>query len=101
MGTDMKELADLRDQLREFARARDWDQFHSPKNLAMALSVEAGELLEIFQWLTQEQSRSLAPDAQAAVHDAGYDLQQVGTRLPCAERRAARLGRPGEERLER
>ena len=60
----MTELEDLREQLRDFAAARDWDQFHSPKNLAMALSAEAGELLEIFQWLTEEQSRSL--DARGA-----------------------------------
>ena len=55
----MTELESLRDQVREFAAERDWDQFHSPKNLAMALSAEAGELLEVFQWLTEEQSRSL------------------------------------------
>ena len=43
-------------QLQEFAKERDWDQFHTPKNLAMALAGEAGELLELFQWLTPEQS---------------------------------------------
>jgi NTP pyrophosphatase (non-canonical NTP hydrolase) len=63
----MTDLESLRDQMREFARARDWDQFHSPKNLAMALSVEASELLEHFQWLTEEQSRGLDAKAQAAV----------------------------------
>ena len=46
---DPRELEHLRDALREFAKARDWDQFHSPKNLAMALSVEAAELVEVFQ----------------------------------------------------
>jgi NTP pyrophosphatase (non-canonical NTP hydrolase) len=51
----------LRDRLRAFALARDWGPFHSPKNLACALSVEAAELLEHFQWMTEEQSRS--PDA--------------------------------------
>lgn len=49
----------LRDRLKAFARERDWEQFHSPKNLAMALIVEAAELLEHFQWLTPEQSESL------------------------------------------
>ncbi|MDO9566979.1 MAG: nucleotide pyrophosphohydrolase [Candidatus Desulfaltia sp.] len=44
-------------KLREFAKERDWDQFHSPKNLAIALTVETAELLEEFQWLTEEQSR--------------------------------------------
>jgi NTP pyrophosphatase (non-canonical NTP hydrolase) len=62
----MTDLENLREKLREFAAARDWDQFHSPKNLAMALSVEAAELLEIFQWLTEEQSRRLTPEARAA-----------------------------------
>ena len=62
----MTELESLRDRLRAFAAERDWEQFHSPKNLAMALSAEAGELLEVFQWLTEAQSRSLSPDAHAA-----------------------------------
>ena len=56
----MSELDGLRDALRVFAEQRDWDQFHSPKNLATALSVEASELLEHFQWLTEEQSRTLS-----------------------------------------
>ena len=63
----MTDMEKLRDAMREFARARDWDQFHSPKNLAMALSVEAAELLEHFQWLTEEQSRRLDAKAQTAV----------------------------------
>ncbi len=46
----------------KFARERDWDQFHTPKNLAMALSVEASEIVEIFQWLSEQQSKSLPPD---------------------------------------
>ena len=52
-------LAELRDALRRFAAQRDWDQFHSPKNLASALSVEAAELLERFQWLTEAESARL------------------------------------------
>ena len=55
-------LESLRVRLRQFARARDWDQFHSPKNLSMALIAEAAELVEHFQWLTEEQSRSLPPE---------------------------------------
>ena len=54
-------------RLAEFARERDWDQFHSPKNLAMALAGEAGELIEHFQWLTEEQSRNLPPVTRDAV----------------------------------
>lgn len=70
----MTELESLREQLRTFAAARDWDQFHSPKNLAMALSVEAAELLETFQWLSEEQSRHLAPEVLAAASDEVADV---------------------------
>lgn len=52
-------LDQLARRLQAFAQARDWGQFHSPKNLASALIVEAGELLEHFQWLTEDQSRNL------------------------------------------
>lgn len=52
-------MKDLIKDLRTFAKERDWEQFHSPKNLAMALSVEVAEIVEIFQWLTQEESRNL------------------------------------------
>ena len=55
----MTTLIELRNALRQFAAARDWDRFHSPKNLAMALSVEAAELLEHFQWITEEHSSNL------------------------------------------
>jgi NTP pyrophosphatase (non-canonical NTP hydrolase) len=55
-------LADLRQIVRQFVDERDWHQFHSPKNLAMSLSIEAGELMEHFQWLTTEQSRAVAED---------------------------------------
>lgn len=55
----MGEVELLREKLRDFARRRDWEQFHSPKNLATALIVEAAELVEHFQWLTQQQSREL------------------------------------------
>jgi dCTP diphosphatase len=56
------QLQDLKTRIRQFADERDWDQFHSPKNLAMALIVEAAELVEHFQWLTEEQSKSLTED---------------------------------------
>lgn len=70
----MTEVQRLRDELRAFAEARDWDQFHSPKNLAMALAGEAGELLENFQWLTEEQSRHPSPEVLAA---AGEEIADV------------------------
>ncbi|MEJ8856216.1 nucleotide pyrophosphohydrolase [Variovorax robiniae] len=54
-------------RLRQFAHERDWEQFHSPKNLASALAVEAGELLEHFQWISDEQSRTLSLDKRAEI----------------------------------
>jgi len=64
-------LRQLAAQLDQFAKDRDWAQFHSPKNLASALIVEAGELVEHFQWLTEQQSRELPPEA----------LQEVGAEV--------------------
>ena len=61
------DLQSLTQALRDFAQARDWEQFHSPKNLAAALSVEAAELLEHFQWLTEAQSRALPADQRAEI----------------------------------
>ena len=60
-------LADLALKLREFAAERDWAQFHSPKNLAMALTVEAAELLEQFQWLTQAESEAPSAERRARI----------------------------------
>jgi dCTP diphosphatase len=67
----MKEL--IR-ELREFARERDWEQFHSPKNLAMALSVEVAEIVEIFQWLTEEESRHLSSKKKERVKEEIGDV---------------------------
>lgn len=61
------ELQPLTARLRQFAAERDWDQFHSPKNLSMALAAEAAELLEHFQWLTEEQSANLPTDKRQEV----------------------------------
>ncbi len=70
----VNELHALRDKLRAFAAERDWDQFHTPKNLASALAVEAAELLEHFQWLTAEESGALAPAALAEVRAEVADV---------------------------
>lgn len=67
-------LIALRDRLRVFAAERDWDQFHSPKNLAAALSVEAAELLEHFQWLKEDQSAALDDAKRAAVAEEIADV---------------------------
>jgi dCTP diphosphatase len=58
----MSDLTAIRDRLRTFAEARNWDQFHTPKNLSMAIAGEAGELLAEFQWLTPEQSTNLTAE---------------------------------------
>ena len=68
------DLAELRERVRHFVSQRDWDQFHSPKNLAMALAVEASELLEVFQWLTEEESRNLGAEGKAAAADEVADV---------------------------
>lgn len=67
--------------LREFAEERDWDQFHSPKNLAMALSAEAGELLEVFQWLTEAQSINLDAKKRSEASDELADIVIYSIRM--------------------
>ena len=74
-------LQALREAMRRFAAERDWDQFHSPKNLAAALSVEAAELLEHFQWLTEEASRALPEPAKARVAEEMADVLLYLVRL--------------------
>jgi len=74
-------MIELRDRLRAFCAERDWDQFHSPKNLASALSVEAAELLEHFQWLTEEESKRLPPAKLAQVRDEMADVLVYLVRL--------------------
>jgi NTP pyrophosphatase (non-canonical NTP hydrolase) len=78
MNEDFNEIIE---ELRKFARDRDWDQFHSPKNLSMALNVESGELLEHFQWLTEEQSRNLPPEKLKLVAQEIADIQLYLFRL--------------------
>ncbi len=64
----MRDLEELKQRLRVFVAERDWEQFHSPKNLAMALSVEASELVELFQWL--KETESAAPDEKLRLRAA-------------------------------
>jgi len=61
-------------EIKAFNRERDWEQYHSPKNLSMALAVEAAEVLEIFQWLTEEESRDLPPAKRQAVEEEIGDV---------------------------
>ena len=72
---------DLRDVICAFAQARDWEQFHTPKNLVMALSVETAELMEHFQWLTAAQSASLSAKNKEEVAQEIGDVLIYLTRL--------------------
>lgn len=74
-------LEELRNKLRHFASERDWDQFHSPKNLSMALVSEVAELVEHFQWLTEEQSRNLTSEKLTEVELEIADIQIYLVRL--------------------
>lgn len=75
------DISELALKLRKFAQERDWEQFHSPKNLSMALSVEVSELVEVFQWLTEEQSSSLEGEVLSEVAEEIADIQIYLTRL--------------------
>ena len=77
----MKNLNQLKLELRQFSADRDWDQFHSPKNLVMALNVESAELLEHFQWLTEQQSQQLPEKKLQAVSKELADIQIYLVRL--------------------
>lgn len=77
----IRNLMDLRDALRRFAAERDWEQFHTSKNLAMALSVEAAELLEHFQWTADSNPESLTPKALQEVGDEAADVLLYLVRL--------------------
>ncbi|MCD9521859.1 nucleotide pyrophosphohydrolase [Photobacterium carnosum] len=79
--TPSNEIKQLQQALAEFAHQRNWDQFHTPKNLTMALSGEVGELLEIFQWLTPEQSQQLSPEKKQHASEEIADVMMYLLRL--------------------
>ncbi len=83
LSTSLIEVSALGEALAAFAAERNWDQYHSPKNLAMALTGEVGELSEIFQWLSEEASRSVAinPDTATAVREELADVTLYLVRL--------------------
>jgi NTP pyrophosphatase (non-canonical NTP hydrolase) len=70
----MNDLNDIKEKLRKFALARDWEKFHSPKNLSMALSVEVAELVEVFQWLSEEQSKNLTEEQYKSTQEEVADV---------------------------
>ena len=83
MTKKLLDVANLEAALDEFADARDWRKFHSPKNLAMALTGEVGELVEIFQWINEEQSKEVAahPETARAIRDELADVMIYLVRL--------------------
>ena len=68
------QLSEIAERLRGFARERDWEQFHTPKNLAASVAIEAGELQEIFQWLNDEQARNLTADQMTNAREELADV---------------------------
>lgn len=93
------ELEVLRDKLRQFTAARDWDRYHSPKNLSMALIAEAAELIEHFQWLTEEESAQLAPEKLTAVEEELADILLYLIRI--ADKLGVDLARAAEAKIAR
>ena len=75
------DIQQVQKKLAQFAATRDWDRFHSPKNLCMALVGEVGELTEHFQWITEEQSRQLGADSKRAVGEEIADVLIYTIRL--------------------
>lgn len=74
MGDADTTLQQLKDRMASFVAERDWEQFHSPKNLSMSIAIEAAELMEHFQWLTVEQSKQLSPDELAEIGEELADI---------------------------
>ncbi len=81
-------IEEIKNRLARFAEERDWEQFHSPKNLSMALAAEVAELLEIFQWLTEEQSNRIVDDKK----EMGLIRQEMADVLIYLIRLADKLG---------
>jgi NTP pyrophosphatase (non-canonical NTP hydrolase) len=84
MTTPSTTIEKLSEHVLEFVKERDWLQFHAPKNLAMALSVEASELVELFQWMSEEESRSLNPEKRSSAEEEIGDVLIYLVRL-CQE----------------
>lgn len=90
-------LDEVQQRLLKFAQDRDWEQFHAPKNLAMALAVEAGELMEHFQWLSEAQSEVLDENKRQEVAYELADVMIYGLRL--AERLGVNLAQVIDEKI--
>ena len=81
MTNAISDMETLKREIRDFAQAREWERYHTPKNLAMAMIVEAAELVEQFQWLTPEESGALSPEKHEAVRQEIADVLIYLTRL--------------------
>lgn len=77
----MNSIQKIQELHRNFIRERNWDQFQTPKNLSMAISVEAAELLEVFMWMTEKQASSVTPEKKSAAADEMADILIYLTRL--------------------
>ena len=95
----MSQIKELQLRLAEFAKERDWEQFHTPKNLTMALSGEVGELTEIFQWLTDKQSFNLNNKQTSALNEELADVFLYLIRL--ADVTGVDLLKASEEKLQK
>src|SRR5574338_409580 len=93
------DLASLTSALRAFSSERDWGKFHSPKNLAMAISVEVAELVEHFQWLTERESLRVGRAQRSEIADEGADVQIY--LLMLADKLQIDLVRAAEEKIEK
>jgi NTP pyrophosphatase (non-canonical NTP hydrolase) len=74
MSDDRTTLQELKEKMASFVRERDWEQFHTPKNLSMSIAIEAAELMEHFQWLTVEASKNLPGEALQAIGEELADI---------------------------
>jgi NTP pyrophosphatase (non-canonical NTP hydrolase) len=98
-GRSRGELAALTDALRVFASEREWEKFHSPKNLAMALAVEVAELQEPFQWLTERESRRMGRAELSTIAEEVADVQIY--LLMLADKLGIDVTRAVEEKIEK
>ena len=79
--SDIINVDELKNNISIFAKERDWEQFHTPKNLACALSVEASELLEIFQWINETEQRNISTEKKEAISEELSDIITYAVRL--------------------
>ena len=79
--SDVINVDELKNNISTFAKDRDWEQFHTPKNLACALSVEASELLEIFQWMNEAEQKNISTEKKEAIAEELSDILTYAVRL--------------------